>query len=109
MFPTPVHPWQVPGVPAGVEVFAKRDDLSGMQLSGNKVRCSRPWGDGNAYTEVWVGAGGPREGDHPWEEPAHLEDADLTVDEAGAAEEVVGGHLPGLRRRLRVPLGYPGH
>ena len=46
VFPTPVHPWQVPGVPAGVEVFAKRDDLSGMQLSGNKVRCSRPWGTG---------------------------------------------------------------
>ena len=57
MFPTPVHPWQVPGVPAGVEVFAKRDDLSGMQLSGNKVRCSRPWGDGNACTEVSVPLG----------------------------------------------------
>mmetsp|Transcript_38187 Transcript_38187/g.97635 ORF Transcript_38187/g.97635 Transcript_38187/m.97635 type:complete len:429 (-) Transcript_38187:175-1461(-) len=36
--PTPVHRWHLPGVPEGVEVFIKRDDLTGMQLSGNKVR-----------------------------------------------------------------------
>ena len=34
--PTPVAPWSVAG--GGGRVFVKRDDLSGMQLSGNKVR-----------------------------------------------------------------------
>ena len=37
-FPTPVHKWSPPGVPEGVEMYIKRDDLSGMQMSGNKVR-----------------------------------------------------------------------
>ncbi|KAK9846169.1 hypothetical protein WJX84_000841 [Apatococcus fuscideae] len=36
--PTPIHSWALPGLPAGVEVCVKRDDLTGMQLSGNKVR-----------------------------------------------------------------------
>lgn len=35
--PTPIHPWPVPGVPPGCELHIKRDDLTGMQLSGNKV------------------------------------------------------------------------
>lgn len=38
MFPTPIHRWHLPGLPAGVEVWIKRDDMTGMQLSGNKVR-----------------------------------------------------------------------
>ncbi len=38
IFPTPIHRWHPPGVPDGVEMFIKRDDLSGMQLSGNKVQ-----------------------------------------------------------------------
>ncbi|KAI7751309.1 hypothetical protein M8C21_002869 [Ambrosia artemisiifolia] len=33
-FPTPVHRWNLPNLPKDCE----RDDLSGMQLSGNKVR-----------------------------------------------------------------------
>jgi 1-aminocyclopropane-1-carboxylate deaminase/D-cysteine desulfhydrase-like pyridoxal-dependent ACC family enzyme len=37
MTPTPLHKWNVPGVPTGCTLFVKRDDLSGMQLSGNKV------------------------------------------------------------------------
>lgn len=37
IFPTPIHRWHPPGVPDGVEMWIKRDDLSGMQLSGNKV------------------------------------------------------------------------
>lgn len=37
IFPTPLHKWHPPGVPAEVEMYIKRDDLSGMQLSGNKV------------------------------------------------------------------------
>ena len=37
IFPTPLHRWHPPGVPEGVEIYIKRDDLSGMQLSGNKV------------------------------------------------------------------------
>ena len=36
--PTPIHPWAVPGLPPGCELWIKRDDLTGMQLSGNKVR-----------------------------------------------------------------------
>lgn len=36
--PTPLHPWALPGLPAGVEVHVKRDDLTGMLLSGNKAR-----------------------------------------------------------------------
>ncbi len=35
--PTPIHPWAVPGLPPGCELHIKRDDLTGMQLSGNKV------------------------------------------------------------------------
>jgi hypothetical protein len=41
LLPTPVHRFSPPGVPAGVELWVKRDDLSGMQLSGNKVRGSK--------------------------------------------------------------------
>ncbi|XP_042405857.1 putative D-cysteine desulfhydrase 1, mitochondrial isoform X1 [Zingiber officinale] len=36
--PTPIHRWNLPHLSDGVEVWIKRDDLSGMQLSGNKVR-----------------------------------------------------------------------
>ncbi|WCJ42320.1 D-cysteine desulfhydrase [Euphorbia peplus] len=36
--PTPIHPWNLPNLPRGTEVWLKRDDMSGMQLSGNKVR-----------------------------------------------------------------------
>ena len=37
IFPTPIHPWHPPGLPDGIQMYIKRDDLSGMQLSGNKV------------------------------------------------------------------------
>ncbi|XP_057804154.1 putative D-cysteine desulfhydrase 1, mitochondrial isoform X2 [Salvia miltiorrhiza] len=37
-FPTPIHKWNLPNLPNNTEVYVKRDDLSGMQLSGNKVR-----------------------------------------------------------------------
>ncbi|KAK9925680.1 hypothetical protein M0R45_022951 [Rubus argutus] len=36
--PTPIHRWNLPNLPNNTEVWLKRDDLSGMQLSGNKVR-----------------------------------------------------------------------
>lgn len=36
--PTPIHKWNLPNLPKDTEVWLKRDDLSGMQLSGNKVR-----------------------------------------------------------------------
>ncbi|XP_073141823.1 D-cysteine desulfhydrase 1, mitochondrial [Henckelia pumila] len=36
--PTPIHRWKLPNLPKDTEVYIKRDDLSGMQLSGNKVR-----------------------------------------------------------------------
>ncbi|QCD85475.1 bifunctional D-cysteine desulfhydrase/1-aminocyclopropane-1-carboxylate deaminase, mitochondrial [Vigna unguiculata] len=36
--PTPIHRWNLPNLPANTELWIKRDDLSGMQLSGNKVR-----------------------------------------------------------------------
>jgi len=39
MTPTPVHEWKLPGLPEGVRVDVKRDDMTGMQMSGNKV-CS---------------------------------------------------------------------
>ncbi|GLI65555.1 hypothetical protein VaNZ11_009118 [Volvox africanus] len=38
MLPTPIHEWQLPDLPVGVRLLIKRDDLSGMQMSGNKVR-----------------------------------------------------------------------
>ncbi|EXB45121.1 Putative 1-aminocyclopropane-1-carboxylate deaminase [Morus notabilis] len=37
-FPTPIHKWNLPNLPNNTEVWLKRDDVSGMQLSGNKVR-----------------------------------------------------------------------
>ncbi|KAK7279284.1 hypothetical protein RJT34_24331 [Clitoria ternatea] len=36
--PTPIHPWNIPNLPPNTHLWIKRDDLSGMQLSGNKVR-----------------------------------------------------------------------
>lgn len=36
--PTPLHPWSLPRVPEGTEVWIKRDDCTGCELSGNKVR-----------------------------------------------------------------------
>ena len=38
MLPTPIHGWDLPGVPTGFQVFVKRDDVSGSCLAGNKVR-----------------------------------------------------------------------
>ncbi|TYZ59179.1 hypothetical protein PybrP1_007112 [[Pythium] brassicae (nom. inval.)] len=37
-FPTPIFPFSPPGLPAGVTMFIKRDDFSGMETSGNKIR-----------------------------------------------------------------------
>ncbi|KAK1390000.1 bifunctional D-cysteine desulfhydrase/1-aminocyclopropane-1-carboxylate deaminase, mitochondrial [Heracleum sosnowskyi] len=37
-FPTPIHRWNLPNLPNNTQVWLKRDDLSGMQLSGNKAR-----------------------------------------------------------------------
>ncbi|PIA33701.1 hypothetical protein AQUCO_04000038v1 [Aquilegia coerulea] len=36
--PTPIHRWNLPNLPKSIDLWIKRDDLSGMQLSGNKVR-----------------------------------------------------------------------
>ncbi|KAH9610038.1 hypothetical protein KSS87_012258 [Heliosperma pusillum] len=36
--PTPIHRWHLPNLPPNTQLWLKRDDLSGMQLSGNKVR-----------------------------------------------------------------------
>ena len=36
--PTPLHRWPLPRVPAGTEVFIRRDDCTGCELSGNKIR-----------------------------------------------------------------------
>lgn len=37
--PTPIHRWDLPGVhPSTAEVWIKRDDCTGCELSGNKVR-----------------------------------------------------------------------
>ena len=38
LLPTPIQRWTPPGLPEGVALYMKRDDLTGMQLSGNKVR-----------------------------------------------------------------------
>ena len=38
LFPSPLHRWYPPGIPEDVEFWIKRDDLTGMQLSGNKVQ-----------------------------------------------------------------------
>ncbi|XP_022093838.1 bifunctional D-cysteine desulfhydrase/1-aminocyclopropane-1-carboxylate deaminase, mitochondrial-like [Acanthaster planci] len=35
---TPIQRWYVPGVPDDFELYIKRDDMTGSQLSGNKVR-----------------------------------------------------------------------
>uniref|UniRef100_A0ACD6A583 Uncharacterized protein n=2 Tax=Avena sativa TaxID=4498 RepID=A0ACD6A583_AVESA len=37
-FPTLIHKWNLPNLPKDTEVWIKRDDLAGMELSGNKVR-----------------------------------------------------------------------
>ena len=35
--PTPIHHWDLPGVPKEFQVFIKRDDMTGSTLGGNKV------------------------------------------------------------------------
>ncbi|TMW68613.1 hypothetical protein Poli38472_006081 [Pythium oligandrum] len=37
-FPTPIFPFAPPGLPEGVKLYLKRDDFSGMETSGNKMR-----------------------------------------------------------------------
>ncbi|ETV94252.1 hypothetical protein H310_11927 [Aphanomyces invadans] len=37
-FPTPIFPFRPPGLPEGVQMFIKRDDYSGLEMSGNKAR-----------------------------------------------------------------------
>ncbi|KAM0949151.1 putative D-cysteine desulfhydrase [Dioscorea sansibarensis] len=37
-FPTPIHKWELPNLPKGTEVWIKREDLTGILLSGNKAR-----------------------------------------------------------------------
>ncbi|CAH1258410.1 Hypp2008 [Branchiostoma lanceolatum] len=37
MCSTPIHRWEVPGLPDDVELFIKREDMTGCALSGNKV------------------------------------------------------------------------
>ena len=36
--PTPIHRWDVPGLPKEFQLFIKRDDMTGSTLGGNKVR-----------------------------------------------------------------------
>ena len=36
--PTPIHRWSPPGFPASARMWIKRDDLSGLETSGNKIR-----------------------------------------------------------------------
>ena len=40
--PTPIHRWDVPGLPKEFQLFIKRDDMTGSTLGGNKVTCSLP-------------------------------------------------------------------
>ena len=37
LLPTPIHRWRLPNVPSDLDVWIKRDDMSGNELSGNKV------------------------------------------------------------------------
>jgi len=36
--PTPIQRWHLPRLPDGVRVYIKRDDLTGLEFSGNKIR-----------------------------------------------------------------------
>ena len=36
--PTPLHRWMLPRVPAATELWIKRDDFTGSEFSGNKIR-----------------------------------------------------------------------
>ncbi len=38
MAPTPIHSWALPGLPPGVRVSVKRDDMTGSTAGGNKIR-----------------------------------------------------------------------
>ena len=35
--PTPIHQWNLQGIPDGYQIYIKRDDLTGSTLTGNKV------------------------------------------------------------------------
>ena len=41
--PTPIHRWDVPGLPKEFQLFIKRDDMTGSTLTGNKVTCTLQW------------------------------------------------------------------
>ena len=51
--PTPISKWELPPslVPEGFNVYIKRDDVTGIELSGNKVRDRRD--GGNGYNWWW--------------------------------------------------------
>jgi len=40
--PTPIHRWEPPGFPEGTRLWIKRDDMTGLEMSGNKVRLVSP-------------------------------------------------------------------
>lgn len=42
MVPTPIHRWDVPGVPSPFSVKVKRDDLTHCTMTGNKVKRRAP-------------------------------------------------------------------
>ncbi|XP_033106061.1 bifunctional D-cysteine desulfhydrase/1-aminocyclopropane-1-carboxylate deaminase, mitochondrial-like [Anneissia japonica] len=35
---TPIHKWSLPNIPDDIDIYIKRDDMTGSVLSGNKVR-----------------------------------------------------------------------
>lgn len=38
LLPTPVHRWEPPALPSGYQLWIKRDDVTGLAVSGNKIR-----------------------------------------------------------------------
>ena len=46
--PTPIHRWDVPGLPKEFQLFIKRDDMTGSTLGGNKASFVASY---NYYTE----------------------------------------------------------
>ena len=53
---TPIQRWYLPGIPDGFEVYIKRDDMLGCELTGNKVSAScdqEPGKGGGGLKCIW--------------------------------------------------------
>lgn len=54
MRPTPIHQWNLAGVPADFRLSIKRDDMTGITLTGNKVRPAQKMAESHVQLSLGI-------------------------------------------------------